>query len=34
MEGIISMEELLKRVEEIENPLEALMRAFNLVCPF
>ena len=34
MEGVLSVNDLLERVKAIENPCEAMMRAFNLLCPY
>lgn len=34
MEGVMSVSDLLQAVRDIENPCEALIRAFNILCPY
>ena len=34
MEGVTSLEIVYDRIKDIENPCEALIRAFNILCPY
>jgi len=34
MEGVSKIEDLYERIIDIKNPCEALLRAFNILCPY